>query len=66
VVLVVGPSGEDPVVDEAELDTMLRDALGRLSLRDAAAAVAAASGRPRRAVYQRALALGEPGRRGDG
>ena len=66
VVLIVGPPGAVAVADDSEIDAMLRDALERLSLRDAVAAVAAASGRPRRAVYQRALALGVPGRQDDG
>ena len=35
----------------------LRQALGRLSVKEAVAEIAAISGRPRREVYQRALAL---------
>ena len=66
VVLVVGPPGPAAEIGDAEIDAMLRDAMDRLSLRDAAAAVAEASGRPRRAVYQRALALGDPATDGDG
>jgi 16S rRNA (cytidine1402-2'-O)-methyltransferase len=68
VVIVVGPPASAPPQDDAEtalaLDDMLRDALAGASLRDAAAAVAAASGLPRRIVYARALALaGESGKR---
>jgi 16S rRNA (cytidine1402-2'-O)-methyltransferase len=58
VVVVVGPpqdmTGE--ATDES-LDRALGAALQEMSLRDAAAAVAVATGRPRREVYARALAL---------
>jgi 16S rRNA (cytidine1402-2'-O)-methyltransferase len=59
IVIVVGPPGEDAgVVDDAALDDMLRAALaGDASLRDAVDAVCAATGRKRREVYARALAL---------
>lgn len=58
VVVVVGPPGaEARVVDEAELDEMLRRALTEHSLRDGVAAVAEATGLARRKVYKRALAL---------
>ncbi|QFR33955.1 16S rRNA (cytidine(1402)-2'-O)-methyltransferase [Ancylobacter sp. TS-1] len=56
IVLVIGP----PVPEEAsaaDLDAALRTALASLSVKDAAAAVATATGLPRRAVYARALAL---------
>lgn len=70
VVVVVGPPVAAAAADDTEVDAMLSDALERLSLRDAVAAVAVASGRPRRVVYQRALALDAPGgragRRDDG
>jgi 16S rRNA (cytidine1402-2'-O)-methyltransferase len=36
---------------------LLRDALGRLSVKEAVAEIAAVTGQPRREVYQRALAL---------
>ncbi len=49
-----GAAGE---IDEAALDAKLREALGRESLRDAAASVAEATGLPRRRVYARALEL---------
>ena len=42
--------------DEA-LDGALKEALAAMSLKDASAAVSAATGLPRRAVYARALAL---------
>lgn len=43
--------------EDAALDTRLRRALARGSVRDAAAQVAAATGLPRRRVYRRALEL---------
>ena len=60
IVVVVGPA-PPPAADDAAVETMLRDALARgLGVRDAAAAVATATGRPRREVY--ALALRASGR----
>jgi 16S rRNA (cytidine1402-2'-O)-methyltransferase len=68
IVIVIGPPAPAAAEDAAQaaltLDDMLRDALAGASLRDAAAAVAIASGLPRRAVYARALALaGQNGKR---
>ena len=56
-VVVIGPPdhGQDA---PADLDAMLIDALDGMSVRDAAAMVAAATGIPRKEVYTRALALG--------
>jgi len=45
--------------DAADLDTLLRQALGRVSVKEAVAEIAAVTGRPRREVYQRALALSQ-------
>jgi 16S rRNA (cytidine1402-2'-O)-methyltransferase len=56
VVLVVDRPGEAPAVD---LDAALRAALPGSTLRDATDAVAEATGRPRREVYQAALRLRE-------
>ena len=56
IVIVIGP----PVQMQpqpGDIDRLLRDALGRTSVKDAVAEVAQASGMPRRDVYQRALAL---------
>ncbi len=61
VVVVVAPPDAAEPADDAAVDAMLRTALERLSLRDAVAEVTEASGRPRRTVYQRALALGADG-----
>ena len=57
VVLVVGPPAPQAGVDDSQLDAMLSQALATMSLRDAVDHVTAASGRQRRDVYQRALAL---------
>ncbi len=55
--VVVGPAPEE-VADAVSLDAQLQSALDQgLSLRDAAATVAEATGLPRKQVYQRALAL---------
>lgn len=56
VVVVVGPPAE-AAPDAAALDRLLTGALARMSLRDAAAEVAAATGVARRRVYARALEL---------
>lgn len=55
-VVVVAPpaAGEQKAGD---LDVLLRQALARVSVKDAVGEVAAATGLPRREIYQRALAL---------
>lgn len=58
IVVVVGPPAED-AVDAADLDTLLARALQSMSVKDAAATVSAATGRPKREVYARALELGK-------
>ncbi len=57
VVVVIGPPAEAPAAGEAELDAALTRALAASSLRDAAAAVATATGLPKRQVYARAVVL---------
>ena len=57
IVIVVGAAEERPAVSEAALDREIADELVNLSVRDAAAAIAAKHGLPRRQVYARALAL---------
>ena len=57
ITVVIGPPGEAARLDADEIDAMLRREMQDASLRDAAALVAAASGWPKRDVYQRALAL---------
>lgn len=59
VVLVGPPERASAEVDDATLDARLAEALATLSVREAATRVAAETGLPRRAVYQRALALSE-------
>ena len=56
ITIVIGPPLEK-IVDEAEIDRFLGAALKDGSVRDAADAVTAATGLPRRKVYARALAL---------
>jgi 16S rRNA (cytidine1402-2'-O)-methyltransferase len=58
IVIVIAPPGA-PASDAADLDTLLRQALGRVSVKEAVAEIAAVTGRPRREVYQRALTLAE-------
>lgn len=56
--IVVGPAAAETVVGDAEVTAQLRAALaGGLSVKDAAEAVAKATGRKRRDVYREALAL---------
>lgn len=56
-VVVAGAAAEQAVTTEADLDEALRGAMQSMSVRDAAASVAAALNHPRRDVYARALAL---------
>ena len=61
IVIVVGPPEETEAAAE-DIDTLLRRALASMSVKDAAATVAAATGTPKRTVYARALELaGEKG-----
>jgi 16S rRNA (cytidine1402-2'-O)-methyltransferase len=58
IVIVVAPPEPDAQrTDPQDLDALLAAALARTTLKDAVSEVAAATGHPRRAVYQRALAL---------
>jgi 16S rRNA (cytidine1402-2'-O)-methyltransferase len=59
ITIVVGPAPDD-TTDAEDLDAQLRRALQQHSLKDAAALVAIATGLPRKVVYARALALGQP------
>jgi 16S rRNA (cytidine1402-2'-O)-methyltransferase len=57
-VIVIAPADDKVGQGEAaDVDTLLREALERLSVKEAVAEIAAVTGEPRRAVYQRALAL---------
>ena len=65
--IVIAPpaAGVDaPAADE--VDALLRRALQHASVKDAVSEVSAATGRPRREIYQRALALDDGGDGGDG
>jgi 16S rRNA (cytidine1402-2'-O)-methyltransferase len=56
IVIVIAPPPEQETAD-ADIDDMLRQALVRVSVKDAVGEVALATGRARRDVYQRALEL---------
>jgi 16S rRNA (cytidine1402-2'-O)-methyltransferase len=56
IAVVVGPPAEENA-SAGDLDAMLARALAVMSVRDAAASVAEASGQPRKEIYRRALAL---------
>ncbi|WP_408841765.1 16S rRNA (cytidine(1402)-2'-O)-methyltransferase [Acidocella sp.] len=57
ITLVIGPATAEPTTAQT-LDQALELALGQMSLKDAAAAVATATGLPKKQVYARALELG--------
>jgi len=57
IVVVIGPPQAPVQTGAAESESLLRDALERLSLKDAVAEVAQLTGRRRREIYQSALAL---------
>ncbi len=54
-VLVIAPPGEE--ARPQDLDAMIRNALARISVKDAVAEIVAATGLPRRDVYRRTLEL---------
>ena len=57
IVLVIGPPSAPVEVSLSDADALLRQALARVSLKDAVGEVAEATGLPRRELYQRALKL---------
>ena len=57
IVLVIAPAQQQDELSTADLDALLRAAIDRVSLKEAVAEIVAATGAPRRLVYQRALAL---------
>jgi 16S rRNA (cytidine1402-2'-O)-methyltransferase len=57
-VIVIAPPAPQVEIEAADLDALLRPALDRVSVKEAVAEIASVTGRPRREVYQRALALG--------
>ena len=59
-VIVVEPPADGAIQpDTDDIDALLRRLLQHTSVKDAVSEVSAATGRPRREIYQRALALGE-------
>ena len=64
IVLVVGPPRAPQRVSAEEAEALLRQALKRLSLKEAVGEVAHVTGLPRREVYQRALALAKAAKDG--
>lgn len=58
IVIVVAPPAA-AMADTEDVDDLLRRALARISMKDAVGEVALATGRPRREVYRRALALAQ-------
>ncbi len=59
VIVIAPPAREVEQIDAGAIDAMLRRALASASVKDAVNEVAAATGRPKREIYQRALALKE-------
>lgn len=59
VVVIAPPAAQGE--EATDLDALLRDALARVSVKEAVAEIAAVTGRPRREVYQRALTLAKQG-----
>jgi 16S rRNA (cytidine1402-2'-O)-methyltransferase len=60
IVIVIAPPADAEQPSAADIDALLTAALARVSMKDAVAEVAAATGEPRRAVYSRALELTKP------
>jgi 16S rRNA (cytidine1402-2'-O)-methyltransferase len=59
--IVIEPPADQAAPNAADVDALLRRALQNASVKDAVSDVAAATGLPRRQIYQRALALGDDG-----
>jgi len=64
IVLVIAPPAAEEPASAGETEDLLRQALNRVSLKDAVGEVADATGLPRREVYQRALALAKESKHG--
>ena len=56
-VIVIAPPREAAAPDADDVDALIRAALARVSVKDAVGEIVAATGLPRRDVYQRALEL---------
>jgi 16S rRNA (cytidine1402-2'-O)-methyltransferase len=61
VIVIAPPEARAAAPSDDDVDALLRQALQRASVKDAVSDVAAATGRPRREIYQRALILNESG-----
>jgi 16S rRNA (cytidine1402-2'-O)-methyltransferase len=57
IVIVIAPPPEEAKPDAAQVDDLIRNALARVSMKDAVGEVAMATGLPKRDIYQRALEL---------
>ena len=57
IAIVIAPPQPQREHRASDIDALLRDALDRLSVKEAVAEIAAVTGQPRRSVYQRALIL---------
>jgi 16S rRNA (cytidine1402-2'-O)-methyltransferase len=57
IVIVIAPPPEESRPDTDQVDDLIRNALARVSMKDAVGEVAMATGLPRREIYQRALEL---------
>jgi 16S rRNA (cytidine1402-2'-O)-methyltransferase len=64
VIVVAPPQADARTTMPADVDALLQAALARVSLKEAVGEIAAVTGRPRREVYQRALALAKDGPHG--
>jgi 16S rRNA (cytidine1402-2'-O)-methyltransferase len=64
IVVVIAPPPEPERMAVADAESLLREAMARLSLKDAVAEIADATGLPRRELYQRALALAKDAKHG--
>jgi 16S rRNA (cytidine1402-2'-O)-methyltransferase len=65
-IVIAPPADEADAADADTVDALLRRALRHASVKDAVGDVAAATGRPRREIYQRALALSDDQESEDG
>jgi 16S rRNA (cytidine1402-2'-O)-methyltransferase len=64
IVIVVAPPQPERKPDAVQIDALIRNALARVSMKDAVSEVATTTGLPRREIYQRALELAKNGERG--
>lgn len=64
IVLVIAPPPEEERPDAEQVDDLIRNALARVSVKDAVGEVAMATGLPKRDIYQRALELAKDSERG--